>query len=43
MVSLISGQEFVQTLGDGERHGSLACYSLWGHEESETTWRLNDR
>ena len=30
-----------QTLGDSEGQGSLACYSPWGHKESDTTERLN--
>ena len=29
-----------QTLGDSEEQGSLACYSPWGHKESDTTERL---
>ena len=35
-----NGHELGQTLGDGEGQGSLACCSLWGHEESDTIWRL---
>ena len=35
--------ELGQTPGDGEGQGSLACGSLWGHEESDTTWRLNNK
>ena len=31
-MSLSKLQETVQ--------GSLACYSPWGHEESDSTWRL---
>ena len=27
--------------GDGERQGSLTCWSPWGHQESDTTERLN--
>ena len=27
----LNGQEFEQTLGDGEGQGSLACCSPWGH------------
>ena len=27
----LSGCEFKQTLGDGERQGSLVCCSPWGH------------
>ena len=26
-----------QALGDGEGQGRLACYSPWGHRESDTT------
>ena len=35
-----SAQEFKQTTGDGERHGSLECCSQWGHKELDTTERL---
>ena len=31
--------QFEQTQGDGERQGSLACCSPWGHKESDTTER----
>ena len=37
----LNGHEFDQTLGDGERQRSLACYSPWGHKEStiqSITW-----
>ena len=34
---LFYGHEPRQTLGDGEGQESLACYSLWGHEESDMT------
>ena len=27
--------EFEEALGDGEGQGSLACYSPWGHQESD--------
>ena len=37
----LNGQEFGQTLGDGEGQGSLACCSLWGHKDSDTTEWLN--
>ena len=37
----LKGYEFVQTLGDGEGQGSLACCSPWGHKESDMTERLN--
>ena len=34
---LLNGHAFEQTLGDSEEQGSLACYSPWGHKESDTT------
>ena len=34
--------KFEQTLGDGEGQGSLACCSLWGCKESDTTEQLNN-
>ena len=37
----LNGHEFVQTLGVGDGQGGLACYSPWGHEESDTTKLLN--
>ena len=37
-----NGHELGQTLGDGEGQGSLACYSPWGHKQSDTTCRLNN-
>ena len=37
-----NGHELEQTLGDGEREGSLACYSSWDRKESDTTGRLNN-
>ena len=33
--------EFEKALGVGDGQGSLACYSLWGHKEADTTKRLN--
>ena len=30
-----------QALGAGDGQGSLACCSLWGHKESDTTEQLN--
>ena len=33
----LNGHEFGQTLGDGEGQGSLACCSLQGCKESDTT------
>ena len=38
----LNGYEFEQTLGDGEEEERLACCSLWGHKESDTTERLNN-
>ena len=35
--SPLNGNEFEQTLGDGEGQGSLACYGPWGHKEPDTT------
>ena len=29
----LNGHESEQAPGDGERQGSLACYSPWGHKE----------
>ena len=37
-----NGHELRQTLGDREGQESLACCSPWGHEESDTTWQLNN-
>ena len=36
-----TGQEFEQALGVGDRQGSLACCSSWGHKMSDTT-ELNE-
>ena len=38
----LNGHEFEQTQGDSEGQGSLTCYSLWGHKESDTAERLNN-
>ena len=38
----INGHEFEQALGDSEGQGSLACCSLWGLKESDTTYQLNN-
>ena len=38
----LNGYEFEQTLGDGEGQRSLACCSLWGRKESDTTELLNN-
>ena len=32
----LSGHEFEQALGGGERQGSLVCCSPWGCKESDT-------
>ena len=37
----LSGHVLEQTLGVGDRQGSLACGSPWGRKESDTTERLN--
>ena len=34
----LNGQEFEQTLGDGEEQESLSCCSSWGHNELVTGW-----
>ena len=33
----LDGHEFEQALGDGKGQRSLACYSLWGSKELDTT------
>ena len=39
----LKGQEFEQTLGDGEGQESLVCCSPWGCEESDMTeWLANN-
>ena len=38
----LSGHEFEQTLGDGDRQGGLVCCSPWGHKELNTTEQLNN-
>ena len=37
----LNGHAFEQAPGDGEGQGSLACCSLWGRKESDTTEWLN--
>ena len=37
----VGWHEFEQAPGIGEGQGSLACCSLWGRKESDTTERLN--
>ena len=38
----LRGHEFEQTLGVGDRQGSLVCCSPWGRKESDMTERLNN-
>ena len=33
----LDGHEYEQALGVGNGQGSLACCSLWGHKELDTT------
>ena len=33
----LEGHAFEQTPGDGEGQEGLACYSPWGHKESDMT------
>ena len=37
----LNGHEFEQALGDGDGQAGLACCSVLGHKESDTTERLN--
>ena len=37
----LNGHEFEQAPGVSDGQGSLACCSLWGCKESDTTERLN--
>ena len=37
----LHGHEFEQAPGVDDGQGGLACCSLWGHKESDTTERLN--
>ena len=39
----LNGHKFEQALGDGEGQGCLACYSLWGSKELDTTEQLNKK
>ena len=38
----VNGHKFEQAPGDGERQGSLACYSSWSCKELDKTSRLNN-
>ena len=37
----LNGHEFEYTMEVGDRQGSLACCSPWGHKKSDMTARLN--
>ena len=37
----LNGYEFEQIPGDSEGQGNLACCSLWGRKELDTTEQLN--
>ena len=37
----LNGHESEQALGVGEGQGSQACYSPWGHKESDMTEQLS--
>ena len=39
----LNGHEFEQTLRDSEEQGSLACYSSWSHEKSDTAGELTHK
>ena len=39
----LSGHEFEQALGDGERQGNVAYCSPRGHKKLDTTERLNSK
>ena len=37
----LNGHEFEQILGVDDGQGGLACFSPWGHKESDTNEPLN--
>ena len=37
----LDGHEFEKALGVGDEQRSLACYSPWGHKESDMTEQLS--
>ena len=37
----LDGHQFEQSSGVGDGQGILACCSVWGRKDSETTERLN--
>ena len=39
----LKGHEFEQAPGDGDGQGSLACCSLWGCKELDTTEQLKSK
>ena len=39
----LNGHESEQAWGVGDGQGSLACYSTWGHKQSNTTEQLNNK
>ena len=39
----LNGHEFELTPADSEGQGSLACPSLWGRKESDTTEQLDNK
>ena len=41
MVLRLDGLEFEQAPGVGDGLGGLACYSPWGHKESDMTEQVN--
>ena len=42
-LNLPDGHESEQVPGVGNGQGGLACCSPWGHKESDTTERLNNK
>ena len=38
-----SEHELGKTPGDGERQGGLACWSPWGHKESDVDWETEQQ
>ena len=43
MTYRLNEHKFEQAPGGGERQGSLACCSPWGHKESDMTEQLNNK
>ena len=37
----LNGHEFEQAMEDGERQGSLECFSPWGNKKLDTTEQLS--